>query len=71
MNFLDICEEKVLPYIPTETMVFESVEQMRDLANRPSGLTKSHVREGVVIVSLEYPEKMAKCKGFDYLESQK
>lgn len=71
IRFMAICEKYGLPYVTTETVVFESVEQMRDLANRPSGLTESHMREGIVIVSMEYPEKMAKCKNFDYLETQK
>lgn len=69
-RFVEICEKYSLPYIPAEVMKFESLEQMRELANRPSELTKSHVREGIVIVSLQDPKKMAKCKNFEYLKGQ-
>ena len=64
---IQICTECCLPYIPTTYITFESIEQMRELAESPSDLTKSHGREGIVLTSLERPDRMAKCISFKYL----
>lgn len=69
-EFISICEEYNLPHIPFHITNFKSVEQIRELADEPSELTNSHFREGVVVVSLENPDRMAKCIGFKYLTSK-
>lgn len=70
-EFESICERNGLPYVKTDIVTFKSIEQIRELADMPSGLTKSHVREGIVITSFEHPEKMAKCVSFKYLTGKK
>lgn len=70
-HFLEVCVEYGLPHVVMHPIVFESIEQIRYLADSPSELTKSHMREGVVLVSLEHPERMAKCVGFNYLTGKK
>ena len=68
--FLQLCDENDLPHVEFHPTVFESIEQIRSLADSPSKLTDSHMREGVVLVSLEHSEKMAKCIGFEYLTNK-
>ena len=67
IGFVALCKTKNLPYIPTTYINFESIEQVRELAESPSDLTKSHGREGIVLTSLERPDRMAKCISFKYL----
>lgn len=69
--FLRMCEQYNLPHVKFHTTRFESIEQMRELADGPSELTSSHMREGIVVTSAFYPERMAKCLGFNYLTSKK
>jgi len=66
-HFFETCVKYGLPHIITHPVTFESIEQIRALADRPSEMTDSHMREGVVLVSLKHPEKMAKCVSFNYL----
>lgn len=40
---------------------------MRELADNTTGLTNSHINEGIVVVSKEQPNKMAKVISFNYL----
>jgi hypothetical protein len=70
-DFLWWCIEYDLPHVEFHFAIYESLEQIRALADSPSELTDSHMREGVVITSVEYPEKMAKCLGFNYFTSKK
>lgn len=62
-----ICEEHNIPHIHFHEHVFESLEQLRQLADKDSEYSTIHHREGIVIVSKEFPERMAKCIGFKYL----
>lgn len=62
-----ICGAYQLPVVSHHRVTFKSIEQMRELADSPSEVTKSHMREGVVIVSAERPDAMAKVIGFEYL----
>ena len=69
--FLELCIKYELPHVVIHTTTFESIEQVRSLADSTSEMTSSHGREGVVLVSLEHPERMAKCIGFNYLTGKK
>ena len=62
-----MCNTFDFPVVKFNPIKFESVEQMRELANTVEGPTKSHVNEGIVITSMERPEKMAKIISFNYL----
>lgn len=67
-----VCDEYGLPCVKFNETVFSgNIEQFRDLADEPSVLTEDYIREGVVIVSKDQPEKMAKCVGFRYTTSKK
>lgn len=70
-TFLALCEEYGLPHVKFHPTTFESVEQIRLLADSPSEMTDTHMREGVVLTSIEHPERMAKCIGFNYLTDKK
>jgi len=65
-----ICIENDLPHVNFHEAVFESLEQIRQLADGDSEYTDQHYREGVVIVSKEHPDRMAKCIGFEYLQNK-
>ena len=65
------CEKHDLPCIKFHMDRFVSVERFRTIANTPSEYTKNHIREGIVIVSADRPERMAKCKGDQYMERSK
>lgn len=67
---VSLCTIHNLPHVTFHEDTFSSLEQIRLLADLPSELVESHMREGVVITSLEYPERMAKCVGFNYLTSK-
>jgi len=66
----NICRKSNIPIVNFYKTKFESIEQIRKLADEPSEYTNSHFREGIVMVSDEYPEKMAKCIGFNYWSSK-
>lgn len=67
-ELIKICDENGLPHVNFHEITFESLEQVRELADAPSEVTDKHLREGIVMVSAEYPEKMAKCISFNYLD---
>ena len=69
-EFRAVCERYHLPCVQSNIVKFESLEQLRVLADEPSTLTKAHHREGIVIVSVEDPRKMAKCISFKYQTSK-
>jgi len=61
------CEKHDIPHIKFHMTKFVSVERLRTIADTPSEYTKNHIREGIVIVSADRPDKMAKCKGDQYV----
>jgi len=65
-----ICEQYNLPHVKFHELVFESLEQIRQLADGNSEYTEDHFREGIVLVSKEHPDRMAKCIGFEYLQNK-
>lgn len=65
-----ICDNCGIPHIKFHETIFESLEQIRQLADGDSEYTDEHYREGVVIVSKEHPDRMAKCIGFEYLQNK-
>ena len=68
-NTLDImCKQHSLPVVTFRLTKFKSVDQLREFANQPSELTDKHMREGIVAVSADRPERMAKCKSDKYEE---
>lgn len=64
-TFCQLCYENDLPHVAFHTTRYESVEQIRELADSPSECN-SDIREGVVLVSIAFPDRMAKCIGFKY-----
>jgi len=62
----EICRDLTLPCVQFGTTVFTNLEQIRELAEGQSMYAK-HLKEGVVLASMNNPEKMAKCIGFTYL----
>lgn len=64
-----LCEDRGLPCVAFQKMPFESIAQMRDLAEAPSTMTDTHHREGIVICSMERPGVFAKLISFKYLEN--
>jgi hypothetical protein len=69
-EFMELCEKYNLPRVNFTRIDYETLEQIRELANSPSEITESHMREGIVIVKADDPNRMVKCLGFNYLESQ-
>ena len=67
-KLIDICDDAGLPRVNFWNSTFESLEEIRTIADTPSEYTTKHMREGIVIVSGKHPEKMAKCLGFKYLD---
>lgn len=66
-NTLDIlCKQYNLPVVDFKFTKFKSVDQIRKLANEPSEYTEKHMREGIVVVSADRAERMAKCKSDAY-----
>ena len=61
-----LCEQHGLLVVDFKLTKFKSVDQLRRLANEPSELTNKHMREGIVIVSADRAERMAKCKSDAY-----
>jgi len=70
-DLIKVCKLNGLPIVNFHKIKFESVEQLRKLAESPSEYTFSHIREGIVCVSKNQPDKMAKVISFKYLTSQK
>jgi len=67
-ELIDMCAFYQLPVVQFHKTFFESLEQIRAIADEPSEYTNAHMREGIVMVSAQYPEKMAKCLSFKYLD---
>jgi RNA ligase (TIGR02306 family) len=61
-----ICRRYEIPCVEFHHIIFNDIEEIRTLADSPSEVTSVHYREGIVMVSEEHPEKMAKCIGFTY-----
>ena len=67
-EFYDVCNHYELPYIGVMKLRYDgNIETFRKLACRPSTLTDSHIREGIVITHQDHPDVMAKCLNEDYL----
>jgi len=62
-----LCEKTGVSVVDFKLLRFESVEQVRELSSMSSVYTNSHLREGIVLVSADRPERMAKCLSFEYL----
>jgi len=58
---MEICDEYNIPRVIFEFYVYSDIEWARELADRPSFMTDSHVREGIVIREMEH-----KCDGENY-----
>lgn len=67
LNIMEYCMSLDLPVVSFHRHVFKDLEQLRAMADSPSEVTDKHGREGIVVVSDEFPNRMAKCIGFDYL----
>jgi RNA ligase (TIGR02306 family) len=65
-----ICNKYDLPHVDFHEITFESLEQIRQLADGDSEYTQDHYREGIVLVSKEHPDRMAKAIGFEYLQNK-
>lgn len=70
-EFIEMCDYNGLPKVNFHKTTFESAEQLRGLADSPSEVTDKHMREGIVVMSAERPEGIAKVISFDYLTSKK
>lgn len=64
---IEMCTKYNLPVVDFKKFIFNDLEEIRTLADAPSEVTTEHHREGIVMVSVEQPNRMAKCIGFTYL----
>lgn len=64
---IQVCTQYHLPVVEFKRLIFKDLEEIRSLADAPSEITTEHFREGIVMVSAEQPNRMAKCIGFTYL----
>lgn len=62
-----LCEDLGLPFVEIHEDTFQGLEWAREIADRPSEVYNGF-REGIVIVSAEDPNKMAKVIGRTYME---
>ena len=69
-QLIHLCNAHRIPTVNFRSTYFESIEQIRSLADQPSEMGETSYREGVVLVSDKNPDKMAKCIGFEYLTSK-
>ena len=60
-----------LPCVNFHQIEFKDIEQTRELSELPSEYTKSHHREGIVLISKDRPNVMAKVIGTTYLSGRK
>ena len=70
-KFIEVCDYNGLPRVNFHKTIFDTEEQLRNLADLPSEATDKHIREGIVVISAERPESIAKVISFDYLTSKK
>lgn len=65
---IDLCDRHDINRVNFEKITFESIDQVRELADLPSEFsTVNQLREGIVMVSAENPNRMCKVIGFNYL----
>jgi RNA ligase (TIGR02306 family) len=64
-----LCKQYNLPCVEFKRIVFTDLEAVRALSEGRSSYAE-HIKEGVFLVSVKYPEKMAKCLNGAYLEMQ-
>lgn len=65
----DTCKLLKLPCVKYHRDVFD-MKKMESIAESPSEYTDKHIREGIVLISSELPDKMAKLVSLKYLESR-
>jgi RNA ligase (TIGR02306 family) len=65
-----ICQTYNLPHVEFHELTYNGLDTIQSLADSDSELTTEHIREGIVLVSSEYPDRMAKCISFYYLEGK-
>lgn len=74
MNVLELkdhCDRLCLPIVRHHKTTFTDLETLRTWADSPSEVALTHMREGIVVVSCDRPDVMAKVIGFDYLTKKK
>jgi hypothetical protein len=60
-DVIDMCNDLDMPIVPVKSIIYEGIEQVRELAEQPSHVDPNGgIREGIVLVSDEHPERMAK-----------
>lgn len=67
---MEICRILGIETVDFRDMRFENPEQVKELADLPSGYTDRHHREGIVLRSAEDGGRMAKVIGETYLEGK-
>ena len=65
----EACKILKLPCVKYHNDTF-NMKRMESIAESPSEYTDKHIREGIVIISSELPDKMAKLVSLKYLESR-
>lgn len=60
-----------LPLVNFTFTKFKSIDELRNIADKPSEYTTNHMREGIVIVSAQDPHRMAKLINLQYLSRHK
>ena len=66
-EFKSLCDFLSFPTVEHHELIFESVDQLREIADNTKGITDAHMNEGIVIISRERPGVMAKILSFNYL----
>lgn len=66
-----ICDYNQLPLVNFTFTKFKSIDELRNIADKPSEYTTNHMREGIVIVSAQDPHRMAKLINLQYLSRHK
>lgn len=66
-ELVELCDAHSLNVVNFKEIVFESIEQLRELSEGSSEYA-DHIKEGCVFISKKHPEKMAKCISSKYLE---
>lgn len=69
-KFMKLCDMYDLPRVNFHEITFESIDQLRELAEQPSEFTKEHIREGIVVYSADRSGVIAKVISFKYMELQ-
>ena len=66
----EICNELGLECVTFHETEFKDIQTLKEIADGASEIWNG-IREGIVIVSDEYPGRMAKVIGFNYLKNKK